>query len=391
MALSDTKIRKAKPEARPYKLADGGGLYLDVRPTGGKFWRYRFHLAGREGAYSIGEYPAVTLTKARAERDQAKAWARAGINPSQERDRLAQIERADLDNSFEAVAREFAEKQGGRWTPYYSRQWHGIMAADVFPAFGGVPIREVTAHELLRLLRSVEQRGAPTVAVNIRLWCSQVFRYGVSTLRVDTDPAAALTGAIIRKPVRHNPGIDRAGIRELLVKLDGYAGYRQTVIAIHLLLRLFPRTVELRKASWAEFDLPGRTWSLPAERMKMRRAHLVPLSTQAVDFLEELHTLTGGQPWLLPNFRRPSDVITGTTINRALERMGYAGTLSGHGFRTTASTLLNEMGYRADLIERQLAHTSTSGVRAAYNHAEYLDERRAMMQAWADLIDGERS
>ena len=216
---------------------------------------------------------------------------------------------------------------------------------------------------------------------------SAIFRYAVATLRADVDPAAALKGAIHRPKVQHSKPLTRKQIPDFLKALENFGGYRTTAIAMRLLMLTFVRTVELRGAEWVEFDLDGAEWRIPAERMKMREPHTVPLSSQAVELLNELHALTGGQRLLFPNYRRPKTCMTATTLNRAIERMGFGGKFSGHGFRATASTMLNELGYRSDLIERQLAHAERSKVRASYNQAEYMPERIAMMQAWADLID----
>ena len=263
--------------------------------------------------------------------------------------------------------------------------------ADVFPFVGKLPIRSVSAAHLLEVLNRIEGRGAATVALLVRQWSSAVFRYAVATLRADADPAAALKGAIQRPRVQHHKPLTREQIGEFSKALEQYGGYRTTVIALRLMLLTFVRTVELRKAEWHEFDLDRAEWRIPAERMKMRESHIVPLSAQAVELLRELNTHTGGRRLLFPNLRKPNECMTATTLNRALERMGFNGKdsigFSAHGFRATASTMLNEMGCRADVIERQLAHAERNKVRASYNQAEYLDERRQMMQAWADDID----
>jgi integrase len=241
-------------------------------------------------------------------------------------------------------------------------------------------------------MRRVEGRGAETVALMIRQWCSAIFRYAVATLRADGDPAAALKGAIARPRTEHHKPLSRRQIATFSKALESYGGYRTTVIALQLMLLTFVRTKELREAGWSEIDLSHAEWRIPEERMKMRDPHIVPLSKQAMKLLRELHTLTGGQRWLFPNSRRPNTCMTATTLNRALERMGFNGKgsigFSAHGFRATASTVLNEAGCRPDVIERQLAHKERNKVRAAYNQAEYLNERRTMMQLWADMIDG---
>ena len=409
MPLTDSKIRNTKPGEKPIKLTDGGGLYLEVRTTGAKLWRYRYRIAGKENVFAVGEYvqaPSgeteeqaqsrrnagmLTLAEARARREEWRAMVKQGIHPAHHRQAERLATHAENANTFEAVAREWIAKKKPGWTPYYLRQVERFMQADVFPKIGKLPIRSETAAHLLEIVKLIEGRGAETVAALVRQWASAIFRYAVATLRADSDPAAALKGAIHRPKVEHHKPLTRDQIGDFVKALDGYAGYRTTVIALRLMLLTFVRTVELRGAEWAEFDLDRAEWRIPSERMKMREPHIVPLSWQAVELLRELHTYTGGRAFLFPNYRNPKSCMTATTLNRALERMGFNGKdsigFSAHGFRATASTILNEIGFRPDVIERQLAHAERNKVRASYNRAEYLEERRAMMQQWADLID----
>jgi integrase len=389
--LTDTKIRNAKPSDKPIKLPDSNGLYLEVRQTGAKLWRYRYKIGGKENVFAIGEYPAVGLADARTIRASARELVKQGIHPAHDRNasKVAQI--AENANTFKAVALEWIEQRRGKWTSYYFRQIDRFLNADVFPYIGNLPIRNVTAAHLLEIVKRIEKRGAETVALMVRQWCSAIFRYAVATLRADVDPAAALKGAIHRPKIEHRKPLTRDQIKAFVKALDGYAGYRTTVIALRLMLLTFVRTVELRGALWAEIDLDRAEWRIPAERMKMREPHIVPLSRQVVELLRELHTFTGGRGMLFPNYRNPKTCMTATTLNRALERMGFNGKdsigFSAHGFRATASTILNEIGFRPDVIERQLAHAERNKARASYNQAEYLEERRAMMQQWADLTD----
>ncbi|AOE83083.1 tyrosine-type recombinase/integrase [Pseudomonas sp. TCU-HL1] len=391
MPLTDAKIRNSKSGDKSLKLTDGGGLYLEVRPTGAKLWRLRYRIDGKENVFAIGGYPEIGLADARNEREKARSLIRQGVHPSHNRQAERLATSAANANTFEAVAREWIKKKAPGWTPYYLRQVERFMAADVFPFVGKLPIRSVSVAHLLEILSRIEARGAPTVALLVRQWSSAVFRYAVATLRADADPAAALKGAIHRPKVQHHKPLSREQVVDFSRALEQYGGYRTTVIAMRLMLHTFVRTVELRKAEWSEFDLDRAEWRIPAERMKMREPHIVPLSRQAVDLLRELHTHTGGRRLLFPNYRRPNECMTATTLNRALERMGFNGKdsigFSAHGFRATASTMLNEMGYRSDVIERQLAHAERNKVRASYNQAEYLEERRQLMQAWADDID----
>lgn len=393
MGLTDTKVRQAKAADKPYKLIDGNGLFLEVRTTGAKFWRYRYELPpGKESKFTIGEYPAVSLADARAARDWAREQVKAGKSPTAVRELERKRAANDAATTFKGVALEWIEACRADWSEGYAKQIEDVFAADVYPEIGDMTIRDVSAHDMLALLRKIEARGATSIVVIARQRCSSVFRYGVSTLRADTDPTAALKGALKRKAVRHHPHLTRERIPALVEKIDGYGGYLGTKLALRLLMLFFVRTAELRKAEWVEFDLDGTRlgfgcpiWSVPAERMKLRRPHLVPLSRQAVALLTELRTLSGNRTHLFPNLRNPQTVMTVTTINRALELMGYGGQFSGHGFRGTASTALHEMGYESDWIEAQLAH-KIPGVRGAYNHALYLPERRKMMQDWADCV-----
>jgi len=418
MPLTDTRIRNAKATRKPYKLTDSAGLHVEVRPSGAKLWRLRYRLPGIkterskragehgliENVFALGEYVQapdgeskaeraqrirsgrLTLAEARTERDKARGMVKQGIHPAHNRQALRSANVADSANTFEAVAREWIEKNKARWTPYYLLQVERFLQADVYPYIGTLPIRSVTAARLLEIVRRIEKR-APTVALLVRQWCSAVFRYAVATLRADGDPTVALKGAITRPKVEHRKPLARTEIPDFLKALDKSGGYRTTVIAMRLLMLTFVRPVELRAAEWTEFDLDRREWRIPAARMKMRALHIVPLSLQAVELLRELHKLTGGGRLLFPNHRRPKTHMTGTTLNRALERMGYNGKFSSHGFRATASTMLNEMGYRPDVIERQLAHKERNAVRASYNQAQYLEDRKTMMQKWASYLD----
>lgn len=390
MPLTDAKIRTTKPADKPQKLADGGGLYLEVRATGAKLWRYRYRIAGKENVFAIGDYPNIGLSDARELHRKARGLVEQGIHPSHNRQAERLANNAANANTFEAVAREWMAGKKN-WTPYYRRQVENFLSGDVFPYVGKLPIRSVTAAHLLEIIRRIEGRGAETVALLVRQWSSAIFRYAVATLRADSDPAAALKGAIQRPKVEHHKPLSREQIADFGKALDEYGGYRTTVIALRLMMLTFVRTVELREAKWQEFDLDRAEWRIPAERMKMREPHIVPLSRQAVELLRELHTHTGGREVLFPNYRNPKECMTATTLNRALERMGFNGKdsigFSAHGFRATASTILNETGYRPDVIERQLAHAERNTVRASYNQAEYMEDRRTMMQEWADMVE----
>lgn len=385
MPLTDVKIRQAKPAEAPYKLTDGGGLYLEVRPNGSKLWRYRYRLGKKENLYAIGSYPEYSLAEARAERDAAREHVRAGKHPSHVRQTERAKQLAENRNTFKAVAEEWIDERLGQRAETYRSQCRRAFVRDVYPAIGRLPMREITAAQILDILRKMDGRGATTLALQVRQWISAVFRYGVATLRADADPAAALKGAIQRKEINHSRPMSREQLGQYLAAVDRYRGHRGTVIALKLLPMLFTRTVELRCARWVEFDLDGALWEIPAERMKMRRRHLVPLPRQAVELLRELRQITAGE-LLFPGMRDPSKPISATTLNRALEYLDMKG-WHCHDFRATASTHLYEMGrWRPEVIEMQLAHVDRNKTRAAYNHAQYLVERREMMQAWANWV-----
>lgn len=385
MPLTDVRIRQAKPGAKALKLPDGNGLYLFVLPNGSKLWRYRYKIKEKENLFAIGEYPHVSLSDARDARLKARALVKDGQHPAQVRKHEKQT--ALGADTFKVVALEWYEKKKkAGWSAYYAGQVLGGLENDLFPEIGSLRMRKVTAGMLYAALQKVEDRGAKTVAINLRQWSSAIFRHGVITGRADTDPAAALRGAIIRDPVEHAKALQPAALGDFLVRLRAYQGNRATVICMRLKLLFMTRTVELRKAEWPEFDKAD--WKVPADRMKKRRVHVVPLARQAQELLEELRAITGAGRYLFPNHRKPKDPMGATTINRALEYMGYPlGDLSAHDFRATATTALYEMGYRRELVEMQLAHAKKDKTEAAYNHAEYLPERRKMLQAWADYLD----
>lgn len=407
---SDTQIRALKAEDAPYRhtIEGGKGLCIEVSTIGTKLWRYRYKLWDekknkvREYMYAMGEYckaPEVetaaqaaqrraagqfTLEEARIERIRLRGLVKQGIHPKRERDQQTAVNRAEQANTFESVAREWLAKRARKWSAKTVNLVTGMLELDVFPKIGSKAIRKVTAADLLAIMEAVEAR-APSVAFALRQHCGAVFRYGMSKLLVDGDPTAALKGAIDKPAVKHHTPLTSAEIPGLREKLDESKAL--SAIALQLLLVTFVRTIELRAAEWKEFDLSAAMWKVPPERMKGRREHLVPLSTQAVAFLRKLHKITGSDKYLFPNQRKPNAYMGETTIRHALHRLGYEGKFSPHGFRSTGSTHLNEMNYRYDVIEAQLAHKEKDETRGSYNRAQYMPERKAMMQEWADYID----
>lgn len=390
MALSDTAIRRVKVRDKARKLFDGHGLYLLVTPTGGKCWRLKYRYGGKEKLLALGAHPEVSLKEARARCHEARRKLAAGIDPGAERKAAKAARVARETGGFEAVGREWFEKFSRAWVAEHAATVIRRLEHDVFPWLGARPIGEITAPELLAVLRRIEARGAIEVAHRVKQIVGQVFRYAVATGRAQRDPTGDLRGALPPTVEKHHAALTKpADVAGLMRAIDGYQGSFVVRCALRLLALTFIRPGELRKAEWTEFDLDEGIWRIPAERMKMRAEHLVPLSRQAVEALRELQPLTGSGRYLFPGARSAGRPMSENTICAALRYLGYErGQMTAHGFRTLASTLLNEMGWSADAIERQLAHAERDEVRGAYNRAEYLAERRRMMGAWADYLDG---
>jgi len=386
MPLTDTRVRNSGPKEKPYKLTDGGGLYLEVKPTGSKLWRLRYRLVGKENLFAIGPYPEVGLAEARAERDRAKKLIKDGVHPSHQRKLDNVRKRHAHANTFEAVAQEWLERNKDKWTHKTYQQRERALSDDVYPHIGALPIRQVTPAVVLDIIQRVEKR-APTMAVIVNQAIGAISRYAVATLRADSDPTQPLRGALKPYQTEHHKPLARAEIPAFLEALERYPGYYSNKSALRLMFLTLLRSTEILGSKWSEIDLEAAKWVIPAERMKMRTAHTVPLSRQAVDEIRRLHVVTGHGEYLFPNrsnFKRP---VSKGVLWKMVASMGYEGKFSPHGIRATGSTILNEMGYRPDVIEHQLAHKERNKVRASYNRAEYLDERRIMMQAWADYLD----
>jgi integrase len=387
--LTDTAIRQTKPGTKARKLFDGLGLYLLITPAGGKWWRFKYRFGGKEKLVSLGTYPEVGLKRVREKRDEARKQVADGVDPGVERKAAKAAAEQREGSGFEAVAREWFEKFSPGWAPTHAKTIIRRFERDVFPWLGQRPTGEISAPELLTVLRRVESRGALETAHRIHQICGQVFRYGIATGKAQRDPSADLRGAL--PPVReeHHAALTKpTDVAALMRAIKAYEGTFVVKCALRLAPLVFVRPGELRKAEWSEFDLDEGTWRIPAERMKMRTEHFVPLSRQVVEILRELHPLTGAGRYVFPNARTNTRPMSENAVLAALRRMEYEqGEMTGHGFRTVASTLLNEMGWSADAIEKQLAHSERDGVRDAYNRAAYLDERRRMMQGWSDYLD----
>ena len=388
--LTDTRIRRTKAGATPTRISDGDGLYLLVQPNGSTLWRFDYILQGRRNTISFGSYPEVPLALARQRRAEARAKVAAGIDPSRERQEARQA--AEQVRTFGEVADEWLERQRHVLAPTTFEKASWMLKTLVGPWLGKRPIREIEPPELLTVLRRIEVRGKHETAHRTKQRCGQVFRYAIATGRAHRDPSADLRDALTPVRSEHRAAVtDPAQVGKLLKAIDAFDGTFVVRSALQLAPLVFVRPGELRRAEWSEINLDAAEWRIPAERMKMREAHIVPLSTQAVAILRELRPLTEHSRYVFPSIRTQTRPMSDGTINAALRRLGYNSDQHvGHGFRAMASTLLNEMGWPPDVIERQLAHAPRNKVRAAYNRAQHLAERRKMMQAWADFLDGVR-
>lgn len=392
MSLKDINIRNAKPREKPYKLSDEKGLYLFIKangkPEGSKAWRLKYRFLGKEKTLSIGLYPDVSLADARNARDNARKKLADKIDPGLAKQVSKRCAKDAAENSFEVIAREWYTKFSSKWSPSHGERILRRLEKDIFPWVGKRPIAEITTPELLSTLRRMESRGAIETAHRAHQNCGQIFRYAVATGRADRDPSNDLKGAIPPANKKHHASITNTNaIGELLRAINGYQGHFVTKCALRLAPLVFVRPGELRHAEWNEFNLATAEWSIPAEKMKMRVKHIVPLSTQAIEIIRELRALTGDGKYLFPSVRSAKRPMSENTVLGALRRLGYTGDeMTGHGFRSMASTLLNEQGWNSDAIERQLAHGERNTVRAAYNYAEYLLERKKMMQHWSDYL-----
>jgi len=385
MSLTEPSIKTAKAQSKPYKLYDEKGLFLIVTPKGGRWWRFKYIHDGVEKLISLGVYPDVTLKDARAKRDEARRLTAANVDPSVKR----RAERSAQADTFAAVAHEWLETKQASLTRSTWLRDRDQLVKMVGPYIGSRPIADIEAPELLAILKQLEKRGVRDTAHRVRAVCGRVLRYAIATGRAKRDISADLRGALAPKNTQRYAAItDPAQVGELLRAIEAFDGQPTTYAALRLAPYVFVRPGELRRAEWCELDLGRAEWRIPAERMRMGELHIVPLSCQAVTVLKELEPLTGGNRFVFPAIGGQPRPLSENTLNAALRRIGYSHEeMTGHGFRTMASTLLNEQGWNPDLIELQLAHKERNKVRAAYNRAQRLADRRKMMQAWADYLD----
>ncbi|GAB53992.1 tyrosine-type recombinase/integrase [Atlantibacter hermannii] len=387
MKLNARQVDAAKPREKAYKLADGAGLYLEVAPSGSRYWRMKYRFNGKEKRMAFGVYPAVSLAQARALRDQAKKKLAEGIDPSFAKKEEKLVRDVQLNNTFQAVALEWHGTKVSRWSEGYASDIIEAFNKDIFPYIGQQPVNEIKPLVLLNVLRRMESRGATEKAKKVRQRCSEVFRYAIVTGRAEYNPAADLTSAMSGHESKHYPFLTVEELPDFFKALAGYTGSPLVVLAARLLILTGVRTGELRGAFWSEFDLEKAVWEIPAERMKMKRPHLVPLSTQALEIVQQLKVMSGQYPLVFPGRNDPRKTMSEASINQVFKRIGYTGKVTGHGFRHTMSTILHEEGFNTAWIETQLAHVDKNAIRGTYNHALYLEGRREMMQWYADHIN----
>ncbi|MES2204782.1 MAG: integrase arm-type DNA-binding domain-containing protein [Pseudomonadota bacterium] len=390
MSLTDITIRTSKPKDKTYKLSDEKGMYLEISPAGGKWWRLKYRVDGKEKRISLGTYPEVSLKDARERRDEARKLLAQQIDPSENRKAVKASRLAKSENSFEVVAREWHSKYSANWSASHGDRLLKRLEKDIFPWLGEMSIADITASTLLKVVQRIEERGALETAHRVQQNCSQVFRYGIATSRCERDPVPDLKGALPATKAKHLAAFTQPEeIAPLLRAIDDYQGMLVTKCALKLAPLVFVRPGELRAAEWAEIDLEKAEWNIPAERMKMRQPLLVPLSTQSINILKEIYALTGTGRYVFPSARSTLRPMSNNAVLAALRRMGFAKEeMSGHGFRAMARTVLDEvLGVRPDFIEHQLGHAVRDPNGRAYNRTAHLAERRKMMQQWADYLD----
>jgi integrase len=388
--LTDAKLRTL---TEPGKHFDGGGLYLELTKAGGRYWRLKYRHGGKEKLLALGVYPAVSLKAARDATGDARTVLQAGDDPGELR-KAGKVKAAhESANTFEAVARDWMQHQASRWEPVTSERIAASFEGHIFPALGARPLASIKPGEIMAAVKRIEAGGAGDQASRVLQRVKSVYRWAVTHERIESNPMLDLVPSEILKPrqVNHRPALADRELPEFLRKLDAYEGDAHTVRALRLLMLTATRPGEVRGARWAEFDLEAALWVIPAERMKMRTEHRVPLSRQALEVLRTMEPLSGGRELVFPSPFYPSKSLSENTFNSAMARMGYKGSATAHGFRALFSTVANECGWNPDVIERQLAHVERNGVRAAYHRSTYTSDREKMMQWWADYLDGRQS
>jgi len=389
MALTDTEVRKAKAAEKAYRMSDSGSLYLWVTPSGGKLWRWAYKFDAKEKLMAFGKYPAVTLALARERHAEARKLLETGVDPMAQRKTSKTAEQVSNENSFASVSAKWVEHWQDDKSPRHVDSTRRRLASNILPSLGSLQMTEIEAPDIVSMVRAVEARGARDVAKRALETTGQIFRYAIAHGYAKRNPATDVRPRdILKASLKSNYArIEAKELPNLLRQIEVYPGTHVTRFAIKLIALTFVRTSELIGATWSEFDLEAARWNIPADRMKMRTPHVVPLARQALEILDTLRELTGASDWLFPGDRNTTKPMSNNTILKALERMGYKGKMTGHGFRGLASTILHERGYGHEHIELQLAHAPRNAVSAAYNHALYLEPRARMMQEWADFLE----
>lgn len=391
MKLTAIQVKNAKPEIKQYKVADGAGMYLLVHPNGSKYWRLKYYFAGKEKILALGVYPVINLSEARDRRDVAKKLMANNIDPGLNKKTQKLNATQSANATFEVVSLEWHTKQSNKWVPKNAARNLSILVTYVFPHIGNIPVAHITAAQLLTVIQRIERRGIIETAHRTMQICGQIFRFAIATGRAQADLSLVLKGALTPVREKHHASItEPSKISDLLIAIDDYKGAYITQCALRLAPLLFVRPGELRHAEWSEFDFNDEAaeWRIPASKMKMKDVHIVPLAQQALIILRELHKQTGHAKYVFPGVRTADRPMSENTINAALRRLGYSkAEMTGHGFRSMASTILHEQAWPHDAIERQLAHAERNKISAAYNYAQHMEKRREMMQHWADYLD----
>lgn len=387
MALTDAKLRTLKPKEKVYRLGDSAGLYIEVAINGSRYWRMKYRFLGKEKRLAFGVYPEVTLAEAREKRDAARKLLASGSDPAEAKKIAKATQQANAENTFEAVAREWHTSKADRWSLRYRDEIIDTFEKDIFPYIGKRPIAEIKPLELLETLRKMEKRGALEKMRKVRQRCSEVYRYAIITGRAEYNPAPDLASALTPPKKQHFPFLTAEELPYFLKDLAGYTGSVITKTATKIILLTAIRTQELRFARWQDIDLEKGIWEIPAEVMKMKRPHVVPLSKQVIELFNSLKPLSGHYELVFIGRNDHKKPISKESINQVIELLGYKGRLTGHGFRHAMSTILHEKGYNSAWIETQLAHIDKNAIRGTYNHAQYMDGRREMMQWYADYMD----
>ena len=389
MSLTDLAIRNAKPSSRLQKISDGRGLQLHITTTGSKLWRLAYRFDGKQKLMALGIYPDISLAQARQATDEARKLLAVGVDPMEQRKADRQDQKRTVENTFETIARKWWAHWSPMRSPRHAEYVIRRLETDVFPVVGERPIDEILAPEIVQMVKAIEERGALDIAKRSLQTCGQIFRYAIAHGFATRNPATDIrpSDVLVSRRKQNYARLDAKELPELLRHIEVYQGSSVTRMAMKLMAMTFVRTSELIGARWEEFDLQNARWDIPSERMKMRTPHIVLLSRQAVQLLQNLHTLTGHRELLFPGERNPKTPMSNNTILKALERMGYKGRMTGHGFRGIASTVLHEEGWPHEHIELQLAHQERDNTSAAYNHALYLKPRAEMMQWWSDYLE----